>query len=476
MIKKMGLLLCALLLLLGFSACSSAEGALTALRQEVEAFPVFDFTAVGEIQFANPDTMPEGLQLRYGITGRRNRETSALDAMVHYTDEDGVSVFETHVLQSRNVRLLDFTPVLQHKIDQTYPEFTLPTVTEAFGADTYLIATNYIPSHIPVDLPSLIQMLERNEEFELDEGVFRFSLENDVLRAEVLEIVTAPFALLDYLFTLTREQHTSVMDVLQTGDLSEMHLELAVIFEEEGESFAAWITLEVPGFVTITADILVGKTSAWALTSPRNTITSDEFAEKYENYKAALARAIFLIESDITIIRNLPELQMVGHNLSTELLTVVDMEIGGQMFQVSVMENASNTQTPLGIYSFTSAMNILYTTVPAYFASETLALFVLDYLDTEDYDADEFFRTEMHINAQDTSAITALYFHDNLVGPALHIYVLESIEGTDYALLLRVIVLLDNLLNETIATLNVLGFYIGFDFQNLLIRALEDLQ
>ena len=154
----------------------------------------------------------------------------------------------------------------------------------------------------------------------------------------------------------------------------------------------------------------------------------------------------------------------------------MDMEIGDQIFQVSVMENASNTQTPLGIYSFTSAMNILYTTAPAYFASETLALFVLDYLDTADYDADEFFRTEMHINAQDTAAITALYFHDNLVGPTLHIYVLESVEGTDYALLLRVIVLLDNLLNETIAALNVLGFYIGFDFQNLLIRALGDLQ
>lgn len=478
--KRIGLLFFIGLIVLGLSACFGSDHVLTELEQQLEAFTVYEFTAVGSVLFLNTEHPEDASSFHHAVTGSRNRQNGQLRANVHYIDENESSLFETSVLQANRRTYIGFLPLLQHHIDTIYPQAELPTVETAFDAEAYLIYQQAALEHVPLDLLALVDRLKADTEVEISEGTFRFPLENEAVKQEVVEILVAPLSFLETLNALVSSEtdisEQTVLEQIRQGDLSGMYLEMVVLFSEDGQSLTVWLTLHAAGFVTITVDVIYEQTGQWQVAVPEQTIEEAEFIETYQAYRAALARAVFMLESDITIIQNLPELRMVGHQLSTELLTDMTIEIGGQPFIVSVMEHASNTQTPIGVYSFSSAMNIFYTVLPAYFASETLALFVLDYLDTEDYDADEFFRTEMRTNAQDTAAVYALYFYDNLVGPTLHIYVLESIAGTEYALMLRIITLLDNLTNEAIATLNELGFYIGLDFQAMLAHAIEDLR
>ena len=464
------------ILVLGFAACSTPQGVLHTLEQDIKAFPVYEFTAVGEIHFQDPALLPEDMLHRYAVTGQRNREVGVLEGSIHFTDEYGLSLFETHIVQTDRESFANVTSMLQYYTDRMFFHTDLPTVADVFGTDTHLTGGNLLSNHVPLDLLSLVSTLQNQTEVEVEEGTFRFPLKGAPLQREVIQALTAPLSLLDTVSAQTQLVDQSPVSILLEREFEVLYLEMVVIFAQDDAGFTVWLTLEMPGFATITADVIHEVVAEQSVLLPGQTITVEEFAEIYIQYREALDRAIFLIESQIVIIVDLPELRMVNHQLNTDLLTAMEMEIGGEHFYVSVMENASNTQAQLGIYSFSSAMNIFYTALPAYIASETLALFVLDYLDTGDYDADEFFRTEMHINAQDTAAVTALYFYDNLVGPTLHIYVLESIDGTDEALLLRIIVLLDSLTNEAVASLNQLGLHIGFDFQGIMVRAIGELR
>ena len=461
-------------LILGlFSACSSPVDGLDALTERLSSMEGYAFTAGGEVRFeSEAEAARFHAPHRYVIEGARF--SGDVFATLYYIDGEGRASSDVSLFYANGSAYVGFVPFFRQMVAERYPENILP-VENVLGSHLYFAHPGLSLSDFPLDFPALIaalpeQALRQNLTYEA--GAYEFFLTGDALNQDILSTISRPFELYADLYALVAPidempEIGSILALLLAGDMAEYTLALTFAHDEEDDVFMAWLTLTVPGQMTITADVVYREIPRSAVTPPQNAIEMRDVQDLALAYREALERALFLRESGLEIIYDLPELHMVGHSLNTELLIPFDMEIGGRVFTVSVMEGANNSVANwprIAVFSVTPTMTITYTALAAHLASETMAPFVLQDLDVESFDAGNFQRTAMRINARDTAAVKALYYDDNFVGRTLHIYVLQNLDDSDYALFLSILVMLDNLAHHSLVVLEELGFLIGIDF------------
>ena len=464
-----------------FAACTSSSPArpLDTFVEQLSGLETYTFTAVGALTFENGlDT--GDLPLRYSMEGTRSAETGQFSATLHYTDQAGMQLYDMSFLEDSNVTYVRFIPIFQYLMDIEYAEFGAASVTTVFGSRSHLIHPTLDLSNLLTDFPALIRSLDAETieaGFAADQGGYTLRFTGEYLHTAAFAGLLRPFDLFFDMQTLALStSETAGRDMLLspflTGDREQYTLDIAFARDADAGSFTIWLTLSAPGILTLTADVLYQAADVPPLTPPHDALGVTEVQSLLADYRMAQTRD----QSGLEIVYDLPELHMVNHHLGTDILEQFDMEIGDQTFQVSIIANANNTTTSMEdqylIFSyFPGIMTILYTTLDARSASTAMVPLVLRYISIEDLDAENFHRTPMRVNAHDTAAVTALFYDDNLMGRTLNIYVLQNIAGTDQALSLVIVVILDNMTPQGRQILDRLGFYIGIDFQAYLALA-----
>ncbi|MCL2563902.1 MAG: hypothetical protein FWE08_07700 [Oscillospiraceae bacterium] len=476
MYKRIGLL-CLFFLTLGlFTACSSPARQLDNFAQQLSALEAYTFSAVGEITFES-DTDTGALPLRYVMEGVRSSVTGQFIADIHYTDPAGRHLYDMSLFAEGGMTHVRFVPLFQRLMDIEYAEHGAASVSEAFGGSPYLAHPTLDVTTLLADLPALVSGLDAaviRDGLVSDEGGYTLRISGEHLDDATFAGLTRPFGLFFEVGALAGDAvgPNTVLPPLLAGDRARYTLELT--FSQDGLDFHSHLTLTVPGLLTLTADVRYSAVNAAPVAPPTYIVDMDAFLYTVAAYHADMEIARLIDDYELEFIVDLPELHMVNHDLSTNLLENFEMEIGGKPFEVSVMSNAVTTASEVAVYSVSSAMTVFYMPLDARaLASDALISFILIDLDVEDLYAENFTRTDVHINAHNTAAVKALHFDDLLVGPALHIYVLQNIEGTDQALFLRVVVILDNMTTPGRQVLERLGFYIGLEFLDYLDWAAE---
>ena len=462
-------------LLLGlFSACS-APNPLADLLDQLSEMEGYVFTAVGEVRFTSSASVSDELPRRYEIQGTRSA-AGALSGTITYADAEGIQFADVSLVHTNGSNYAGFLPLFQHLMDQIYAPYTTLPLRDTFTGAPEFTGSPYLTDpalrfeNLPIDFPALISSLDNRYVQEAlmtdDSGLYSLSLSGDQLSPHVLTAVAAPFTLYSDLLThgLQDEVSDPVLEALLLGDRSTYTLELAFTMDEEGNVFTMWLTLQAPNLMTITADATYRAHPSVALAPPYLVFDIDLFHTLLADYHEIQALLVLLERHDLEVIYDLPELHMTMHE-ATDLLIPFYLEVGesDEIYSVSVMYGASNTSANGFVHSFTPAMSLLYTTLDTSSASATMAPFVLEDLGLDAYDAENFERTAMRVNAHDTAAVKALYFDDNLVGRTLHIYVLQNIDDSDSAIFLAVTIMLDHFTAHAYAVLEELGFLIGID-------------
>jgi len=450
-----------------FAACSSSSGPLDALLDQLAEMEGYVFVAVGEVSFAEDVHAPD-MPLRYQVHGTR-MSGQDLSAAITYIDAYDNQLPDVSLARTNGTNYVDFVPLFQHVMDQTYAPYIVLSVSNSFDGAPSLLDPAIGLDHLPINFPDLIHALDEQhvrERLSYNAGLYTLILSGDQLTPYVLSILTQPFALYSDLYAHASGSEEVSLDpmlqVLLTGEMSAYTLELTFVMDEEEQEFTIWLTLEAPDLMTITADVTYLETTHSPASLPEFYIDVPTMQTLLAEYRDAQAQAILLERHELAVIFDLPELHMTNHD-ETDLLAPFDMEVGDEIYTVSVMVGASNTAAHGFVHSFTPGMTLLYTTLYASSASTTMAPFVLEDLGLDPYDGENFQRTALRVNAHDTAAVKALFFDDNLVGRTLHIYVLQSIYGSDYALFLAVTVMLDHFTAHAYAVLDELGFLIGID-------------
>jgi len=458
-----------------FAACSQTVDELDLFVSDLAAMEHYSFTAVGEVTFYTVGASQVPLQ--YMMQGTRTSGNTS--ATLYYTDAGG-RLPGLSLVYANRTSYLGFVPFVQGAMDQVYAIHGALDLESVFEDSGYLEYTAVSLEDFPLDFPVLAAGLGAGNRRQIlsNEGIHSLTVSGDQLHPGVLVALSDPFELLASLNTLAfppsfAPEVSPVRSPLLAGELSEYTLDLTFTREEDANVFTVWITLTAPGLMTITADVVYREASASAIAPPQDAVDLATFQAGMYAFHEMQAREIFLIESGFDFIYDLPELQMVGHDSESDLLIPFYMEIGGESVAVSLMEGASNTATEVSVFSFTPSMSLSYTTLDAHSASLTMALHVLQTLDLDAFDAENFQRTAMRLNAHNTAAVNALYYDDLHVGRTLHIYVLQNLEDSDYALFLSVVVMIDNLSFHAVAVLDELGFLIGIDFMEYVTRAAE---
>lgn len=443
------------------------------LLQELGNLSSYAFTAVGTISFegdAPPIYMPSG----FAMEGTHAVHTEQFSAALQYLDIAGRPMYHANLLEMDSGAYISFVPMFQQMMDMAYIEHGAGSVAELFkGSAPYLIYTDAVFSTLLPDVPALVASLDQEmvqEALITDQDIFSLTVPNAPLSIQQLAAFAGPLELLaelqmiasygldtDRLFSLPLRVPTS-----QT-------LELTLTRDKELGTFTSWLTLIFPGEMTITVDVTYQALQVDPIATPDHVVDVAQLQEFMQEFHTAQARRIFVDDNIEEVMRDLPELHLVNHRLDdeAELLEHYDIEVAEQVFQVSVMSGTTATSTEDTIFSWAPSLSIFYKTLPAYDnASERMAPFILDDLDPEqDHDASNFHQTPMRTNAQDTTAVTGLFFDDNLVGRTIHIYILQNLEGTDMALFLRMVVILENMTDHGHDVLEQLGLLIGLDLQ-----------
>ena len=452
-----------------FVACTSS-GPLDSLLEQLGEMEGYRFVAVGEVSFAEDAQIFSDMPLRYQIYGTR---TAGQDmyATITYMEADDDQLPAVSLIHTDGISYVGFLPLFQRVMDQTYTPFTVLPVSDTFDGDPYLLDPAIALGDLPINFPALIHSLDDEylqEGLSYNDGLHTLTLSGEQFPPDVLTAITQPFALFSALYahsTETEAPHSDpVLETLRSGDLSAYTLELMFMMDEgeEESEFIMWLTLEAPGLMTITADVTYLGIPYSPISPPGFYIDVPTMRDLLVEYRDAQAQAILLERHELAVIFDLPELHMIDHE-ATDLLIPFDMEVGEEVYSVSVMVGATNTAAHGFVHSFTPGITLLYTTLDASSASATMAPFVLEEIGVDPYDGENFQRTALRVNAHDTAAVKALYFDDNLVGRTLHVYVLQCIYDSDYALFLAVIVMLDHFTAHAYAVLNELGFLIGID-------------
>jgi len=428
----------------------------------------YTFVAVGEVSFAEGAAPASDMHLRYQLHGSRmgGQDTHATITYMDAHDNQLPGVTLVHVNEANYV---GFMPLFQHVMDQTYAPFTVLPLSDYFDGSPYLHDPTIGLNDLPINFPALIRSLDEEyilEGLSYNAGLHTLTLSGDQFSPYILTALTQPFALYAALSAHTAGSEAGssdlVLDALLSGDLSTYTLELTFTMDEEENEFTMWLTLDAPGLMTITADVTYLATVHTSISLPEFYVDVPTMQTLLAEYRDAQALAILLEKHELEVIYDLPELHMTNHE-ETDLLVPFDMEVGDEAYSVSVMVGATNTAAHGFVHSFTPGLTLLYTTLDASSASATMAPFVLEDLGLDAYDGENFQRTALRVNAHDTAAIKALYFDDNLVGRTLHIYVLQRIDDSDYALFLAVTLMLDHFTPHAYAVLDELGFLIGID-------------
>ena len=467
-----------------FAACSSPVSPLNSFTTTLGEMEDFHFTAVGSVSFegASPSAT---LPTQYAMSGMRFG-TDHLANTLHWSNASGGALFDLSSFLIEQTAYVDFIPLYRHLLASKYDFENLdliPTLEDSFGGSPYLLSSQLynILSHFPIVLPDFVALMKNqapNGTLEIIDGVHTLHLQEGADARALIHSLTAPFGLLSYLTAAAglgeNPVETYILTPLLEGDINTYTLELVVYPQAETGDYIVWLTLHAPGLMTLTADITYHPQAPTTIYLPYHTMEEAQMIHTFATHREEVARVYFLIRSELKIVQDLPELHMVNHRLEPPFLIPFPMEIGGVVYDVSIMAEANNTATDLAVYSSTAAMTILYTALPAHAASHTMAPFVFEYFDIDEYDAYNYTRTAMRINAHDTAAVKGLFLDDNFVGRTLHIFVLQRLEDSDYALFLGIMVMLDNINQHTLTVLEQLGFHIGIDFSYYLQLAQGD--
>jgi len=455
-------------LLLGLLSACSTPNPLADLTRQLSEMEDYVFTAVGEVTFVSDFPVSHSFPHRYEMQGTR-RADGGFSATLVYADADGEAIADVSLIHANNSNYVGFLPLFQHIMDQTYTPHRILPLSDSFEGTPYLIDPALRLDNFPIDFPALMASLNNRyvqEMLSYYDGNYSLVLSGNQLSPHVLSVVAEPFVLYSDLLihSLPADATTSdpVFTSLLSGDLSIYTLELMFTMDEETGVFTMWLTLYAPGLMTITADVIYQAQTPVPTSPPAYVVDVSTLHALMAEHRAAQWLSILLEIHDLDVIYDLPELHMTMHE-ATDLLIPFDMEVGEEVYSVSVMYGASNTSSNGFVHSFTPAMNLLYTTLDASSASATMAPFVLEDLGLDAYDAENFERTAMRVNAQDTAAVKALHFDDNLVGRTLHIYVLQNIDDSNCAIFLAVTIMLDHFTAHAYAVLEELGFLIGID-------------
>ena len=464
-----------------FVACSSPAGQLNSQLRRLSGFSSYAFTAVGSVTFEG-EVPPFHVPTYFTMEGSSG--AGQFSAALQYRDADEQHLYDMSLLENNGTVYISFVSLFQYVMDQEYADHGAASVSDVFSGNPYLIHPNLDISALLPDIPALVNDLSSRtlrEGLSLNQGMFTLMIPGNLLEADLLSAIAGPFGLFTDMRALSFPTALSagpdfILETLLGGDTETYTLEFVFTRDTASDTFTAWLTLTAPELMTITLDITYRATDAHPLAPPSHTIDMAQLRETVLDYRAAQSRTVFLAESGLEIIHDLPELHMVGHHLErAHLLESYEMDVDGTLFQVSVMANAVNTSTGDAVFSWSPSLSIVYQTLGAYSASETMAPFVLEDLNTADHDGENFRRTSMRVNAQDTAAVKALYFDDNHMGRTVHIYVLQNLEDTDKALFLGIVIILDDLTHHSRLVLDQLGFQIGLNFQEYLnIAALAD--
>ena len=465
---------------LGLSACTGANHHFATVADEIAAFPAYRFTAVGKIQLHTAEHLTgENIPLSWASEGTRAQDGS-FEGTLHYADDASTPLFSLPFVTNDHTQYFSFVPYLQTLLDYIYPEDDFFTLRDLFEGNPFASGTNFDITHLPIHLESFLRTILSSATLDTnlseEEGIYTLQLTQSTESQALLDAMLAPFTLLidiSQAFDMQNDALLNILNPVQRGNIADFTLEIAIAASENG--FTAWLTLSAPDLMTITADITYHAVDDASFYSPLPLMPLADMQEAFTAHHNDLSWNHMLTQNDLEIITGLPELHMLNHNLESELLlTPVEIQIGGEYHYVSLIAGGQNHETDIGLFSLTDTMTIFYTTLPAESASETIVPFVLDYLDISAYDAENFMRTPMRINAHDTAAVKALYFDDNHTGRTLHIYVLQNLEDSNYALFLSITIFLEHISNHTVALLDQLGFHIGIDFAEYLALARDD--
>ncbi|MCL2828488.1 MAG: hypothetical protein FWD99_07110 [Oscillospiraceae bacterium] len=486
-----------LCLILGlFSACiPTPSEELTALIEKFSALDDYTFTAEGELTFpAEFEAGAAHLPTRYVMEGRRAARTGQFAADIQYIDGIDTRLYDLSLLETSGATYTSFAPIFQYVLDHEFPDYYV--LADAFDGNPYLVRPALDLSDLLVDIPALLREVSRlnvDEYLTAAGGFYAFSLTGEQAGREALTQMIRPFVLAADLTNLTTkepetdgenaaeyeedidediadveepEAQETILDTLFTGPLSEYHLELTLTYDEENETYTVWLTLTTPNNITVTSDVTYKRTPVPPVLPPYGALEIAEIQEILSDYRAAQARARFLADSGLIIVHDLPELHMVDHQLSSSALESHEMVIDGSTYNVSILAAGDNTENVITgiVSSFAPAMSFLYICLDAFYASETMALFVLDAMDIEHFSGENHKHTPMRINAHDTAAAMALVYDDYFLDRTIHIYVLQAIADTDRALFLWIVIFPDMISNAERDALGDLGFYIGLDF------------
>lgn len=497
--KKISLFLGLCLILGLFTACAPTPSEeLTTLIEKFSALDDHTFIAEGKL------TLPANLEdaesaptpARYVIEGRRSVRTGQFAADIQYIDASDMHLYDLSLLTADGTSYVSFVPLLQHMFDHRY-QYPYD-MTEPFDGDPYLTHPDLDLSDMLVDILALLHDLRRldvDEYLTVSGEMYAFSLTGEQAGRDALARIVRPFTLICELTVLIEEKaeeespdesydeegetdelplpedeeserSETILDTLFTGDLAAYHLDLTLTYDEEDGTYTVWLTLTTPQNITITSDVTYQRVPVPPILSPHAAFEIGEIQAILSDYQAAQARARFLANSGLVIVHDLPELHMVDHQLSSTALEPHEMTIGGASHHVSVLAAGDNTENAFTgtIFSFAPAMSFFYTCLDAFYASETMALFVMEELDIEHFYGENHQRTPMRINAHDTAAAMALVYDDYFLDRTINIYVLQAIPDTDKALFLWIVIFPDMVSNAERDALADLGFYIGLDF------------
>jgi len=472
-----------------FGLFGGPTGEFESLLQDLDNLSNYAFTAIGTVTFVG-DAPPHHVPVGFSMEGAHATGTGQFSAVLQYLDAYGQTMYRTNLLEVGNDAYISVVPLFQRMMDVKYIVHGADSVAEIFEGEgePYLRYPDAAFSALLPDVPALVASLNAEavqEALITDQGIFTMTMPNVSLSIEQIRSFVGPFGLLSDLHTLATLSEDSVPaedvvspDLIVTrltapfvqGASTNYTLEFTFTHDEELGTFTSWLTLSLPGEMTVTVDVTYQALHVDAVVTPDYVVDTIQLQKSMAEFHDAQARRASVRESGLEFFHDLPELHMVNHRLDeTDLLEHYDMEIDGEIFQVSVMSGTTATSTEDTVFSWAPSLSIFYRALPAYSASETITPFILEDLDPElDHDAENFHQTAMRLNAQDTAAATSLHFDDNLVGRTVHIYVLQNLEGTEMALFLRIVVILENMTPHGSEVLEQLGLQIGLDFQEYL--------
>lgn len=471
-----------------FAACTVSPDEFLAHVDTLATWQQHSFTAVGTVSFAVENSAADTYEteepasvapfLRYAMTGVRCAESGRIEAQLYYFDGEDMPRYDMALLHDNAQSYVTFTPLLQHVLSAAQED---TAAADLFSSNAYLAHPTLDPSSLFVDLPGLIAAVEPavlRRQLRSGDDIFELTLTGEQFPHETATRIVYPFLAANAMRPLVFDGYrasTAQFAPFYRGDPSDLVLALTLAYNTANASYTLWLTLTAPEIGQVTMDITYQTADEPEIAIPPDALTPPEIHETFAAYLHAREREQFLHDSAIEFDFDLPEVHLTSHQLEEEsFLIPYEIEIGGETHVISLITDAINTSTDDMVYSIRPGLSLVYAVLESDAASVNMAIYSLIYLDEAGIDGINYQRTPMRVNAHDTAAVMALIYDDNHMGRALHIYVLQNIADSDYALFLSIPILLEYLTIGEQAVLEELGFHIGLDFLEFLTLAAED--